>query len=104
MVSADPIIQGTTRPSLPIQWLRSDNTPLPITGATITGRMRHTVTGETKDLAGSFSITDGPNGRCTYSWVESDTNTPGNWVVRLTATISGQTYKARFLLPIEEDF
>lgn len=101
---ADPIIAGTTRPALSLQWLKSDGSPLVITGATFAGKMREASSAAmTVILAGSFAITDAALGKFTYSWASADTTTAGHWLVRITVTISGQIYKRMFWQPIEAD-
>lgn len=101
---ADAIIVGTTRPALSLQWLKSDGSPLAITGATFAGKMREASSAAmVVTLGGSFSITDAALGKFTYSWISTDTATAGHWLVRVTVTISGQTYKRMFWQPIEAD-
>jgi hypothetical protein len=101
---AEEIIQGTTRPVLPINWIKSDNSPLVLTGGTFTGTMREQQTGQVVTWAGTFAITSATEGETTYSWVAADTVQYGMWLVIVTATIAAQIYRVKFWLPITENF
>ncbi|MHB1318369.1 MAG: hypothetical protein ACYCYF_07120, partial [Anaerolineae bacterium] len=99
---ADAIVVGSTRPALSLQWLKSDGSPLVLTGAAWAGKMREQSSAALAvTLGGSFAVTDAANGKFTYSWVTADTATAGMWLVQVTATISTQTYRRFFWQPIE---
>ena len=99
---AEGIIQGSTRPTLPVVFVKNDGSPVVITGATLAGKIRKQGTSASVALAGSVSVTDGPNGKATLSYTSADVATAGLFVVQVTATIAGQTYIAQFLQPIRE--
>lgn len=99
---AEGIIQGSTRPTLPVVFVKNDGSPVVITGATLTGKIRKQGTATATALAGSVSETDGPNGKATLSYAAADVAVFGMILVQITATIAGQTYVAQFLQPIRE--
>ena len=101
---ADAIVAGSTRPALSLQWLKSDGSPLVITGATFAGKMREASSAAmTNDLTvGNFAITDAALGKFTYSWAAADTAVGGYWLVQVTVTIASQTYRRFFWQPIED--
>ncbi len=67
-----------------------DGTIPDITGATVTFKMRAT-TGTSLKVDGSCTIDDGPNGKCSYTWIAADLDTAGNYVAELEVTFSGAT-------------
>jgi hypothetical protein len=102
LAMAEEIIQGSTRPTLPLAFVKNDGTPVVLTGATITGRMRKQGSSITTDLAGTISVTDGPSGKATLAYDAADVAQFGMFLVQVTAVIAGQTYIAQFLQPIRE--
>lgn len=99
---AREIIQGSTRPTLPLVFLKDDGNPVVITGGTFAGKIRKQGTSITASLAGTVSETDGPNGEATLAYATADVAGFGIFLVQITATISGETYIAQFLQPIRE--
>lgn len=99
---AEGIIQGSTRPTLPVVFVKNDGSPVVITGATLTGKIRKQGTATSAVLAGSISVTDGPNGKAVLAYASADVAVFGMFLVQITALISGQTYVAQFLQPIRE--
>lgn len=99
---AREIIQGSTRPSLPLKLEKDDGSPVVITGATMTGKIRKMGTATSSVLAGTITVTDGTLGEATLAYAAADVALAGTFVVQITATLSGQTYIAQFLQPIRE--
>ncbi len=100
---AEEIIQGSTRPTLPIAFVKTDGSPVVITGATLAGKVRKlNNVGAGTALAGSLSESDGPNGKATLAYAAADVAVAGMMLVQLTVTISGQPYIRQFIQPIRE--
>jgi hypothetical protein len=95
-----PMIQGQTRPSWTITIKQSNNSPLDITGATVTGVLYDKVRTSTVTLTGVFTITDGSNGVFVYSPAAADTVTPGVFEVEFKLVISTQIYYLRAPKPL----
>lgn len=92
-MSLGRILKGSTGPAWTVQVLKADNSPLVITGATITGIMydrEGTGTGIT--LSNSYSITSGANGQFTYTPQASDVAAYGVYDIYWTVTVGGLAY------------
>lgn len=94
------MIQGQTRPSWTITIKQSNNSPLDVTGATVTGVLYDKQRAASVTLGGAFAITDGANGVFVYSPVAADTATPGVFEVEFKLVISTQTYYLRAPKPL----
>ena len=82
-------IQYSLRPSPLITWRTGDaGTPVNLIGATITARIFDRVTGLTVDSAGTFTVTDAPNGVFRWDFDASDVSNAGNFEVQFVATYS----------------
>lgn len=85
MALADAI-QGGTRPSQLITWKDQDGTAFPLTGATITARIKRERSGSAVNSDGTFTVTDGPNGQLLWEYGSNDVQTSGVYSVQFTAT------------------
>src|SRR4029079_103306 len=91
-------IAGAQRPSQIVTWTRGDNTPENLTDATLSGTITDSFTGETRAIAGSLDVTDGPNGVFAWVYGEEDVATAGRYEVQFTATFGSEPSPARTLL------
>lgn len=99
---AREIVQGSTRPTLPLKLEKDDGSPVVITGATMTGKIRKMNMTTSTALAGTITVGDGSLGEATLAYAAGDVALAGTFVVEVTAILSGQTYKAQFIQPIRE--
>lgn len=83
-----PAIAGATRPGQSITWLDGDGSPVDLTGATITGKMRNKHSGQTRDITGVFTVTDGSAGVFVWIYDVGDVATAGAYAVQFTAAYS----------------
>lgn len=88
-------VAGATRPSQLITWMRDATTPEPLTGATLTGRIRNEQTLQIRNITGTLSVTDGPSGTFTWAYSAADVELPGNYSVQFTATFGSSPTTAR---------
>jgi hypothetical protein len=58
----------------------------------------------TKKAGGACTVTDGPNGICTYAWATNETDTPGTYYAALKITTSGSKIvkSRRFIVEIQK--
>lgn len=99
----DEIIQGSTRPTIPFVLSKNDGSIIVATGGTFTGQRRKLEgRGAGVAIAGSCSVTDGPNGEVTMSYGDQDVATAGRILFQITGVISGETYIRQFIQPIRE--
>ena len=89
-------VEGSLRPSQSITWTREGvNTPEPLTGATLTGKIRNCDTGTTRDIAGTLTVTDGANGVFTWDYAAADVAEAGLFDVQFTAAFGTSPTPAR---------
>jgi hypothetical protein len=69
-------------------------TPADITGATVKFKMMREGQSENK-IDGACTITDGPNGRCKYTVMESDLDTVGIYTTELEVTFADKVLTVR---------
>ena len=99
----DAIIQGSTRPTIPFVMSKNDGSIIVCTGGNFTGKRRKLeARGKGVAIAGSISVTDGPNGEITMSYDDADVATAGRILFQITGVISGGTYIRFFIQPIDE--
>lgn len=95
-VRIGPYTAGEVPPPFTYQFLESDGvTPVNITGFTVKFNLGLTAATGT---ARNGSVTDGPNGKATYAWVEGDIPTAGDYVAQFWAYDSGTLYASRPLI------
>jgi hypothetical protein len=100
---AKPIVQGSTRPTLPIAFTKDDGSVIILTGATLAAkRKKMGQAGAGTAISGSLSLTDGPNGKVTISYAAADVAVFGDILFQITATVSGQPYIQQYIQPILE--
>lgn len=91
-MSLGRILKGSTGPAWTPQVLFQNNQPLIITGATITGTMYDRKTGAAVPLTNSYSVTDGPNGKFTYTPAASDVANYGVFDIYWDVLVGGLHY------------
>ncbi len=89
-------VMGALRPSQQITWTREGvNTPEPLTGATLTGKLRNCDTQVTRAIAGTLTVTDGANGVFTWAYDAADVAEAGLFDVQFTAAFGTSPTPAR---------
>lgn len=82
-------IVGALRPVVEIGWVKADLTPEDLGAATLSGKILCVRTGVDRDIAGSLTITDGPNGLFEWAYAEADVATSGLHFVQFNAAYPG---------------
>ena len=91
-------VQGGLRPAQIVTWTRDDDTPEPLTGATLTGTITDRATDTTRAIAGTLTVTDGAAGEFRWDYVAGDVDTAGEYDVQFSAAFgSGQTPARTFV-------
>jgi hypothetical protein len=88
-------IAGAPRPSQVITWLRGDNEPENLTGATMTGKILSLTTGTARAIVGALSVMDGEEGRFSWEYDAADVAAAGRFMVQFTATFDSEPSPAR---------
>jgi len=89
-------VVGGRRPSQLITWQREDGSGVePLTGATITGKIRRQGQGSADDLTGTFTVTDASNGVFRWDYSTADVATTGTHKVQFTATFGSDPTPAK---------
>ena len=92
-------VKGATRPSQSITWTREGlNTPEPLTGATLTGKLQNVKTQVTRAIAGVLTVTDGANGVFTWAYDAADVAEAGLFDVQFTAAFGSAPTPARTII------
>lgn len=78
-------IQGSIKPPQQITWLTDTGAPENLTGATLTGMIRATSTGESRAIAGELTIVAPSDGTFLWNYAAGDVATPGLYEVQFTA-------------------
>ena len=92
-------VQGATRPAQSITWTREGlNTPEPLTGATLTGKLRNCDTGAIRAIAGTLTVTDGANGVFTWAYDAADVAEAGLFDVQFTAAFGSAPTPGRTII------
>lgn len=88
-------IEGARRPSQTITWADDAGTPLDLTGAVITARIRNRSSSTVAASTGTFAITDAANGVFRWDYSADDVATAGRYEVQFTATFGTAPTTAR---------
>ncbi len=89
-------VKGALRPSQQIVWTRAGlNTPEPLTGATITGKLRNCDTQEARAITGTLSVLDGAQGQFVWDYSAADVAEAGQFDVQFTAAFAASPSPAR---------
>lgn len=86
-MSLQPAIQGDLHEGQLITWY-AGTTAKVLTGATITGKIINSA-GVAAAIAGTLTVTDGPNGIFSWVYAAGDTANVGAFKVQFTATFAG---------------
>lgn len=89
MALADAV-QGATHTPQRITWLDTDNTPLNLTGATVTGKIRDAA-GTSRSITGTLTIVTAASGIFSWTYSAADVETAGEYNVQFTATYGDAT-------------
>ena len=82
-------VQGATHTPQQITWVDIDGTPVDLTGATITGRIEDYVTGTSRNITGTLTITDADSGVFQWDYGDEDVEDYGPFRVQFIATYGG---------------
>lgn len=95
-MSIPAAVQGALRPGRTITWLRDQsNIAEDLTGATITGVLRHARTGVTRAITGTLAVTDGPGGVFTWDFSAADVAQAGLHYAQFSASYGSGVTPAR---------
>lgn len=89
MALADAV-QGATHTPQRITWLDTDDTPLNLTGATITGKIQDSG-GTTRAITGTLSVVTAASGIFSWTYSTADVATAGRYQVQFIATYGDAT-------------
>ena len=84
--SLETMVEGATRPSQLITWLDSEESPIDLTGATITGCIQDLTTGTVRAVTGFLIVTNPTAGQFRWDYSADDVQADGVYVVQFTAT------------------
>lgn len=90
-------VQGALRPSQIVTWLRSDDSPEDLTGATLTGTIRNSA-GVVRAITGTLSVTTAASGIFTWAYSAADVTSAGNFTVQFSAAFGSSPTPARTLM------
>lgn len=90
-------IAGALRPSQVITWTDGDGDAMDLTGATLTGVLHNTRTGESRAIAGTLSVTDAAAGVFTWEYAAGDVLV-GTYSVQFTASFASGITPARTIV------
>lgn len=85
MALADAV-QGARYIAQIITWTDTENEPVDLSGATITGRIRSIPSNAASNIAGTIQVTDGQAGIFMWSYGATDVAAAGNYLVQFVAT------------------
>lgn len=88
-------VQGGLRPSQALLWLRDDGSAENLTGATLTGKLSNRDTQQTRPIAGSLTVLDGPAGSFLWSYAAADVAEAGEFDVQFDAAFAQGPSPAR---------
>lgn len=89
-----PWYVGQLLPAWVVTFVDDASKVVNITTATLTAFLRNRSTLAVTSGAGTFVVTDGPNGVATYTPAAADAATAGEYEWRFVATISGKDLKS----------
>ncbi len=85
-------VKGARHSGQRITWLRDDNTPVDLTGATLAGRIKPKPTGSARNVDGTLSVVDPTTGIFQWAYGALDVGTAGTFEVQFSATFA-DTFK-----------
>lgn len=89
-------VQGSRHTPQRITWTDTDDDPVNLTGATLSGRIRNVNTGDTADMDGDLAIVSAAAGVFDWTYGQDDVAEAGDYNVQFTATF-GDSSKDRTL-------
>jgi hypothetical protein len=89
-------IEGAQHTGQAITWLRSDDTPHDLTGATLTGTIRDT-DGTERAIDGLLTITSPTGGQFTWAYGTNDVAAAGHYEVQFKATYGDGKFDLSFI-------
>lgn len=91
-------IQGARHTGQRIKWNREDGTPVDLTGATISARIRNIETGSSVDSDGEFSLVQTPKmNEFNWAYGVTDVDTAGLFIAQFTALFQDTKLETSFL-------
>lgn len=91
-------VQGARRPSQTITWTDENGTPLDLSGATITARIRNSTSNQTAASDGTFTVVTAASGIFRWDYSATDVATAGDFEVQFTATFGSAPTPARTIV------
>lgn len=89
-----PRYQGDTSDPLQCTFTDHSGTAYAITGATnLTLKLQNIASGDVTVGQGTWSITDGPNGKANYQWAANDVANAGQYNLSVSMTLNDGTTK-----------
>ncbi len=89
-------IQGRTHTPAEIVWIRRDDTPQDLTGATLSAAMVNRRTKVVRAATGVFAVQSAVNGVFTWTYSDADVADAGDFLVQFTATYGDGTADSTF--------
>jgi hypothetical protein len=83
-MALEPAVQGDRHTGQQITWYAGSAKKV-LTNATLTGKLVNSA-GTVTAIAGTLTVTDGPNGVFTWAYAAADVATVGTYTVQFTAT------------------
>lgn len=91
-------VQGARRPSQTITWADDAGTPLDLSGATVTARIRNTTNNQVVASDGDFVVVTAASGVFRWDYSAADVATSGDFEVQFTATYGSAPTPARTIV------
>lgn len=91
-------VQGARRPSQTVTWTDEDGTPLDLSGATITARIRNVAASSATASDGVFTVVTAASGIFRWDYSAADVATAGQYEVQFTATFGSAPTPARTIV------
>lgn len=97
-MAAIKLVYGANHPTYTITWLDESNTAVNLTGATITGRIKHNITGSAAALTGTLSLVTAASGIFSYTPSAADTTRDASkhYSLQFIATFGDATIEKTF--------
>jgi hypothetical protein len=90
-----PAVKGGLRPSQLVTWSPDDGSAMTLTGATMTGTITNRVTGVTRAIVGTLTVTNGAAGEFRWDYAAGDVSDKGEFDVQFDAAFGTPPTPAR---------